>query len=362
MKQTLLKRTSLALASVLAVAGCNGAANPAGTAKASAAPAASAAAPSGGTTAPAPAAPSGPAPSAPAPAPSATPAPAPAASSSAYGEVFPPDNAWNTDISQYPVHASSASFVASVGPSLSLHPDFGSDPTNGIPFVVVSGSQPLVPVTFVAYASESDPGPYPIPANAPIEGGPAATGDRHVLVIDKDNHKLYETDNSVPPASGASGWTADCGAVWDLTSNALRPAGWTSADAAGLPIFAGLVRHDEVAAGAIHHALRFTVQTSQHGYVLPATHYASSNTSPDVPPMGLRFRLKASVDISGYSPANQVILTALKTYGMIVADNGGNWFVSGAPDPAWDDNDLNNLKQIHGSDFEVVDTGPIVTK
>jgi hypothetical protein len=279
-----------------------------------------------------------------------------------YGQVFPANNSWNTDISQYPVHANSANFVASVGASTNLHPDFSTDPTTGIPFVVVPGTQPLVPVNFVAYPSESDPGPYPIPSNAPIEGGASSTGDRHVLVIDKDHHMLYEIGNAFPPSAPGGAWTAGCGAIFDLTSNNLRPAGWTSADAAGLPIFAGLVRYDEVAAGAIHHALRFTVQSTQHGYVLPAEHYASSSTDPNLPPMGLRFRLKASFDISTYSAANQVILQALKTYGMMVADNGSNWFLSGAPDPRWDDNDLDNLKQIQGSDFEVVDTGPIVTK
>ena len=284
---------------------------------------------------------------------------------SAYGEVFPANNPWNTDISGYPVHPNSDNFINSIGASTGLHPDFGTTyngAPNGIPFVVVSGTQPLVPINFVAYASESDPGPYPVPANAPIEGGPNATGDRHVIVVDKDHHMLYEMDNAFPdPTTG--GWTADCGAVFDLQSNNLRPAGWTSADAAGLPIFAGLVRYDEaVTQGAINHALRFTVAHSQHGYVLPAEHYASSSTDPNLPPMGLRLRLKASVNISVFPPEVQVILTALKKYGMFVADNGSNWYISGAPDSNWNDSNLATLSQIKGSDFEVVDTGPIVTQ
>ena len=225
--------------------------------------------------------------------------------------------------------------------------------------MVVSGTQPKVPVSFT-YADESDPGPYPIPPDAPIEGGSSSTGDRHVLVIDRDNWKLYELYASYPHSPG---WTADSGAIFDLKSNALRPAGWTSADAAGLPIFPGLVRYDEVVGRkAIHHALRFTVQKSRHAYVSPARHYASSNTSTSLPPMGMRVRLKASFNISSY-PANvQVILNALKTYGMIVADNGSNWYISGAPDSRWSDDELSTLKLVHGSDFEVVKMGTIITQ
>jgi hypothetical protein len=226
---------------------------------------------------------------------------------------------------------------------------------------VVSGTQTKVPISWTAYGDESDPGPYPVPSSAPIEGGPTSNGDRHVLVIDRDNWKLYELGYAFPVNGGAS-WNANCGAVFDLNSNALRPAGWTSADAAGLPIFPGLVRYDEVfEQQEIKHAIRFTVQTTRRAYVAPARHWASSNTSVNRPPMGMRVRLKASVDISGYSPAMQVILKAFKRYGLIVADNGSNWYISGAPDPRWNDGELNTLKNIKGSMFEVVRMGTIVT-
>jgi hypothetical protein len=285
------------------------------------------------------------------------------ASAGAVGQVFPPDNWWNTDISQAPVHANSAAFLASIGTAGHLHPDFGTvwqGAPNGIPYCTVGAGQPLVPVSFT-YASESDPGPYPIPPNAPIEGGPSSSGDRHILVIDTDARKLYELFSAYPDGSG--GWNAGSGAVFNLTTNALRPAGWTSADAAGLPIFPGLVRYDEaVQAGAIDHALRFTVAQTQHGYITPARHYASSSFDPNLPPMGLRLRLKASVNISGFSPTVQAILAALKRYGMFVADNGSDWYISGAPDPRWNDSDLATISAIQGSDFEVVDTGPIVTQ
>jgi hypothetical protein len=217
-----------------------------------------------------------------------------------------------------------------------------------------------VPVTF-DYADESDPGPYPIPSNAPIEGGAASSGDRHVITIDRDHWILYELFAAYPAADFSS-WHAGSGAIFDLNSNALRTEGWTSADAAGLPIFPGLVRYDEVfEQGVINHALRFTVQNSRRGFIDPARHFASSLTGTNLPPMGMRVRLKASVNISGFSPANQVILTALKKYGMIVADNGSNWFISGAPDTRWNDTDLHTLNQIHGSDFEVVQMGPVIT-
>lgn len=264
-----------------------------------------------------------------------------------------------------PVDPNSANLISSIGVNTGLHPDFGTvynGAPNGIPYVVVSGTQPRVPINYTAYGDESDPGPYPVPANAPIEGGPNSGGDRHVLVIDRDNWKLYELYRAFPITSGSS-WNADCGAVFDLNSNALRPAGWTSADAAGLPIFPGLVRYDEVfEQGVIAHALRFTVQNSRRAYVSPARHYASSNTSPNLPPMGMRVRLKASFSISGFSPAMQVILRAMKKYGMIVADNGSNWYFSGAPDPRWNDDELSTLKTIKGSNFEVVQMGAIVTQ
>lgn len=277
--------------------------------------------------------------------------------------VFPANNPWNTDISSYSVHKNSAKYVANIGASESLHPDFGTvwaGAPNGIPYVIVPGNQPKVPIKFTDYPSESDPGPYPIPKNAPIEGGPNGTDDRHVIAVDMTNCMLYELFYAFP-VSGGKSWKASSGAIFNMKSNKLRKIGWTSADAAGLPIFPGLVRYEEVKAGAIKHALRFTVVKSQKAYVLPATHWASSSTDPNRPPMGLRFRLKKSFNISGYSKDNQVILTALKKYGMIMADNGGDWFLSGAPNSKWNDSDLHKLKQVKGSDFEVVDTGPIKT-
>jgi hypothetical protein len=280
-------------------------------------------------------------------------------------QLFPPNNAWNQDVSMTPVDPNSDNLIASIGVNVGLHPDFGTvynGAPNGIPYVVVAGSQLRVPMSWTAYGPESDPGPYPVPADAPIEGGPGSNGDRHVLVIDRDNWKLYELGYAFPINNGAS-WNANCGAVFDLNSNAVRPAGWTSADAAGLPIFPGLARYDEVfEQSEITHALRFTVQHSRHAYVAPARHYASSNQSVNLPPMGMRVRLKAAFDISGYSPRMQVILRALKKYGMIVADNGSNWYISGAPDPRWDDNELNTLKNVKGSNFEVVQMGTIVTQ
>jgi hypothetical protein len=264
--------------------------------------------------------------------------------------LFPADNPWRQDVSKLPLNAQSAAWVASVGTAIHLHPDFGSDPSYGIPYSVVPADQLKVPITFTAYGDESDPGPYPIPANAKVEAG----GDRHVLVASGDC-KIYELYGAVK--SGA-GWNAASGAVFDLTSNALRPDGWTSADAAGLPILPGLVRRDEVESGRIDHALRFTVATSQNGYISPATHEAGSTSSTSYPPMGARFRLRASYDLSGFHGASLVILQTLKKYGMLVADNGSNWYISGASDTGWDDNDLNQLKTVPGSAFDVVDSGP----
>ncbi len=279
--------------------------------------------------------------------------------------LFPPDNPWNQDISNSPVDPNSDNLIASIGLNTNLHPDFGTvynGAPNGIPYIVVSGSQALVPLNWTAYGDESDPGPYPVPPDAPIEGGPGSTGDRHVLVIDRDNWKLYELGYAFPINGGVS-WNANCGALFDLNSNALRPAGWTSADAAGLPIFPGLVRYDEVVEqGEVTHAVRFTADITRRAYVSPARHFASNNTSVNRPPMGMRVRLKASFDISGYTPNIQVILRALKKYGMILADNGSNWFISGAPDPRWSDDELNQLKGIKGSNFEVVQMGTIVTQ
>jgi len=274
---------------------------------------------------------------------------------------FQSTSLWNTDISAAPVDPNSANYINFIGSTAALHPDFGSgtikNQTIGIPYQVVSGTQAKVPVKLGLYFDESDNGPEPIPADALIEGYPKpGTGDRHVLVLEKDGCWLYELFN----ASLKNGkWSADQASIWDMTINTQRPFTWTSADAAGLPVFVGLARYDEVAAGAIHHALRFTVPSSQRAFVLPATHWASTNTDPNAPPMGLRLRLKASFNISTYPADDQVILTALKTYGMILADNGSAMFVSGAPDSRWNNTNLNLLKNIHTSDFEVVQTGTI---
>jgi len=276
--------------------------------------------------------------------------------------VFPPDNPWNQDVSNDPVDPNSDRLIASIGLDTGLHADFGTvydGAPNGIPYVVVPGSQPKVPVRF-AYPDESDPGPYPVPTGAPIEGGPNGTGDRHVLVVDRDHWRLYELFSAHPDRDG---WRAGSGAIFDLTSNKPRPAGWTSADAAGLPIFPGLVRYDEaVGRGAIKHALRFTVVRSRHAYVAPATHYASKRTDPDLPPMGMRVRLKAGFDVSPYPQEVRVILKALKSYGMFVADNGSNWFISGAPDARWNDADLATISRVKGREFEVVRMGKVVTE
>jgi hypothetical protein len=272
-------------------------------------------------------------------------------------QVLPQDNLWNRDISNDPVDPNSDNIIAAIGGSLPLHPDFGTvydgNPF-GIPYVIVGGDQAKVPVTFDA-ADESDPGPYPIPPDAPIEGGPNSSGDRHVLVIDRDHWILYELFNAVPHDGGKS-WTAGSGAIFNLSSNQLRPEHWTSADAAGLPIFPGLVRYDEVVeAGQIAHALRFTVRHTRAAFVPPARHFASQSFKPNLPPMGMRVRLKASFVISDDLPASvQVILKALKQYGMFVADNGGNWFLSGAPDPRWNEDELQTLRRVHGRDFEVI--------
>jgi hypothetical protein len=277
-------------------------------------------------------------------------------------QVFPSTNPWNQDISGQPVDPNSANLIASIGLSTGLHPDFGTvwnGAPIGIPYVVVSGTQAKVPVSF-DYSDESDPGPYPIPADAPIEGGSSSTGDRHILVIDKDNWKLYELFAATKQGSG---WHAGSGAIFDLNSDTLRPAGWTSADAAGLPIFPGLVRYDEVMEqGVINHAIRFTVSRTRRAYVSPARHYASSATDANLPPMGMRVRLKAGFDVTPFPAPVRVILTAMKKYGMFVADNGSNWYVSGAPDPRWSDDDLSTLRQVKGSDFEVVKMGTVVTQ
>jgi hypothetical protein len=260
-----------------------------------------------------------------------------------------------------PLDSSSAAYVKTIGAGVFAHADFGSGLWDGgpigIPFVVVSNSQPLVNVTF-DYSDESDPGPYPIPSDAPIEGGPQSSGDRHVLVLDQDNCLLYELYDAFPQTGGS--WNAGSGAIYDLNSQALRPAGWTSADAAGLPILPGLVRYDEVAAGEIRHAIRFTAPQTRNTYVWPARHEASSLTATKYPPMGQRFRLKSTFDISSFSPEVQVILTALKKYGMILADNGSSWYLSGVPDERWNNDDLHEFSQISGAAFEAVDVSSLM--
>jgi len=270
--------------------------------------------------------------------------------------VFPADNAWNIDVSGLSKRANSDAVIAQIQADGAdfLHADFGGAGAYGIPYVTVPADEPLVPTNFVDWPGESDPGPYPIPLGAPIEGG----SDRHVLAVQLGTCRLFELYNA-SPAGGR--WDASNGAVFNLRSNALRPDGWTSADAAGLPIFAGLARYDEVAAGVINHALRVTFQRTQRGYVHPATHFASSDASVNRPPMGLRLRLKAAYDLSGFHGQSLVILRALKTYGLLVADNGSNWFITGAADTRWDDNDLNQLKSVPGTAFEVLDTGPVIT-
>jgi hypothetical protein len=272
--------------------------------------------------------------------------------------LLPPDNPWNTRVDTLPLDPNSADYIAHMAPGTGLHPDFGTaweGAPIGIPYVVVPGDQPKVAIDFY-YPDESDPGPYPIPPDAPVEGagGPFADGDRHVLVLDPDHQLLYEVYDA---HKDGDHWHAGSGAIFDLTSNALRPDGWTSADAAGLPILPGLVRYDEaVGEGVIDHALRFTVAATQRAYVYPATHFASDQTDPDLPPMGLRLRLRASYDISGFPAELRVVLQALKTYGMMVADNGADWYVGGAPDPRWNDEALSAIRAVKGSDFEVIDS------
>ena len=273
--------------------------------------------------------------------------------------VFPANNIWNMPVDQLPVSSNSATYVNTIGQSTALHPDFGTvydGAPNGIPYITVPGTQTKYPATFT-YSDESDPGPYAIPLTAPIEGGSDSSGDRHVISADTTNCILYEMWSAYPQTAS---WQAGSGAIFDLTSNVLRPAGWTSADAAGLPVFPGLVKYDEVLAGAITHAIRLTVSQTRDTYVWPARHYASSLTGSQYPPMGVRFRLKASYDISSYSAQNQIILTALKKYGMMIADNGSAWYISGAPDSRWNDSDLHNVGQITGADFEAVDVTPMM--
>jgi hypothetical protein len=273
--------------------------------------------------------------------------------------IFPATNPWNQRVDTLPVAANSAQLIQSIGLTTGLHPDFGSGLYDGqpigIPFDVVSHATPRSRVRF-DYSDESDHVAYPIPKNVHIEGGRASDGDRHALLVDRDACRLYEL-YALYPSGG--GWKAGSGATWSLRSNAVRPAGWTSADAAGLPIFPGLARYDEVARGSIDHALRFTVARTRRAYVYPARHVASSSTDPSLPPMGLRVRLKASVNISRLPRQARIVAEALKRYGMIVADNGSNWYVSGAPSPHWSNDQLHQLDRLQGSDFEVVNTSSL---
>lgn len=269
--------------------------------------------------------------------------------------LFPANNSLNRDISHAPVDPRSAQYIASIGLSGHLHPDFGTNPGYGIPYTAVGPKQPRVPIAFSEFGEESEPGPYPIPPNAPVEGAGEA-GDQHVLVLQKGTCKLYEL---YAAHRHGAGWEAGSGAVFNLRSNALRPEGWTSADAAGLPIMPLLVRYDEVRAGQIDHALRVTVARTQRGYIHPATHLASSDTDPALPPMGLRLRLRASYSLAGYHGESLIVLRALKRYGLIVADNGSSWYITGAPDQRWNDHDLEQLKHVPGAAFEAVYTGPI---
>ncbi len=276
---------------------------------------------------------------------------------------FPADNAWNQDISSAPVDPNSDNYINFIGNTTPLHPDFGAGlyggQTIGIPYMVVSGS-PFVNIIYTAYGSESDPGPMAVPRIAPIEGYPnPGDGDRHVLVLDRDNCWLYELYHSYLQTNGT--WDADSGAVWDLLNDENRPYTWTSADAAGLPVFPGLARYDEVASGAIHHALRYTLQDSQMAFTPPASHWAANSSNIYAAPMGMRMRLKASYDISGFPPQSQVILAALKKYGMIMADNGSSIYISGDPDNRWNNNDLGSLKSVPASAFEVVLIDPLYT-
>ena len=273
--------------------------------------------------------------------------------------VFPADNPWNQRVNALPVAKNSASLIAQIGLSNPVHPDFGTvynGAPNGIPYAVVSNATKRVPVSF-QYASESDGHRYPLPRNVPIEGGPRSSGDRHVIVVNKDTCTDYELFAAYPLSGGAR-WKAGSGAIFNLSSDKLRPAGWTSADAAGLPILAGLAIYGEAASGAIRHALRFTAPCTSAHYVYPARHEAGSCGS-GAPPMGLRVRLKASVNISHLPRQARIVAQALKTYGMILADNGSPWYISGAPSPHWNDDALHELDQLTGRDFQVVDTGSL---
>ncbi|MFL5893799.1 MAG: hypothetical protein ACJ76Z_01640 [Thermoleophilaceae bacterium] len=271
--------------------------------------------------------------------------------------VFPKSNPWNQRVDGLPLASNSAAIIRAIGAGGSVHADFGSGLYDGapigIPFTTVSHRQRKVHVSF-DYSDESDKGPYPVPKNAPIEGGRSSDGDRHVIVVDRDACKLYELYAAYPQNGGRS-WKAGSGAIWSLKSNKVRPAGWTSADAAGLPILPGLARYEDLQKGGIDHALRFTASRTRRAYIYPARHFASDLTDQDLPAMGQRLRLKASFDVSGFPKQARAVLVALKRYGMILADNGSPWYVTGAPSSHWSNDDLHSLGRVHGSDFEVVD-------
>jgi hypothetical protein len=273
--------------------------------------------------------------------------------------TFPKNNQWNLPVNKLPVLGNSDAMVAKIGADRPVHADFGSGTYGGgpigIPYVNVSPHQHKSRVSF-DYSDESNKGPYPIPRNVPIEGGRQSDGDRHAILVDRTHCRLYELYALYP---NGSGWKAGSGAIWNLRSNKLRPKTWTSADAAGLPIFPGLARWSDAKHGAIHHALRFTVPETRKAFIYPARHYASSETDPDLPAMGQRFRLKASFDISHFPKQSRIVLTALKKYGMIVADNGSSWFISGAPSSRWNNDDLHQLGRVTGEDFEAVDTSSL---
>jgi hypothetical protein len=282
--------------------------------------------------------------------------PAPPASTPATAPSLPDESAWNQDISQAPVDPRSAAYISYIDSHGGdhLHPDFGSPRAYGFPYAVVGAGRRKLPIHYTAYGSESDKGPFPIPIGAPVEGGRRSDGDRHVLVVDRSSCMLYELGRAFFSNKGGAHWNADAGASWDLRSTALRPDSWTSADAAGLPIFAGLVRYDEAAAGTIDHAIRVTFDSTRDAWVHPASHCAGDTSSPSAPPMGLRLRLKAGYGLGGFSGQARAVAEALKRYGLIVADNGSNWYFSGSSDRRWNDENLNQLKRIPGSAFEVV--------
>ena len=281
-------------------------------------------------------------------------------------DVFPEDNIWNTRIDGLPVHPLSDTYIETIGADIGLHPDFGSgvyppdsDSPIGIPYTTVTGEQPLVEIIFTDYGDESDAGPYPVPPDAPIEGGENGDGDRHVLVVDDENCVLYELYYAFPQDDGT--WEASSAAVYDLNSYDLRPAYWTSADAAGLPILPGLVRYEEIEAGVINHAIRFTLEETGRAFVWNARHYASDITDEAYPPMGQRFRLRADFDLSDFDPTVQIILRAMQQYGIILADNGSSMFFSGTPDPRWDNDVLvPELRRVTAGDFEAVDICPLM--